>query len=171
MTLVSKLSNLFSDVLMFTYELQFSLNDACVVLYLWCYLLLLLTMTQTFHLFSMGRPFQAEKRAMMVLVSVFWDTLVHASTMSCISSTETAGTTSLSLFSLSPSYSSQCCRVFGPPHNRLPPKSLFTFFSHVPPRKHSNAGLLMFMLSTCQNRGELSGSGSVNWALIRCCSN
>lgn len=38
-------------------------------------------------------------------------------------------------------------------------------------RKHSDAGLLMFMLSTCQSGGELSGSGSVNWALIRCCSN
>lgn len=38
-------------------------------------------------------------------------------------------------------------------------------------RKHSDTGLLMFMLSTCQSRGELSGSGSVNWALIRCCSN
>lgn len=38
-------------------------------------------------------------------------------------------------------------------------------------RKQSDAGLLMFMLATCQSGGELSGSGSVNWALIRCCSN
>lgn len=45
------------------------------------------------------------------------------------------------------------------------------FSSHLPPRKLSDAGPLMFMRSTCQSRGELSGSGSVNWALIRCCSN
>lgn len=115
----------------------------------------------------MCRPFQAKKRANCVL-SVKWTV---CSIMSCISSTETAGTTSLSLFSLSSAYSSQCCGVFGPPCNRLPPKSLFTFSSHVPRRKLSDAGLLMFMLSTCQSRGELSGSGSVNWALIRCCSN
>lgn len=38
-------------------------------------------------------------------------------------------------------------------------------------RMHCDTGLLMFMLSTCQRRRELSGSGSVNWALIRCCSN
>lgn len=38
-------------------------------------------------------------------------------------------------------------------------------------RKCHYAGLLMFMFETCQSGGELSGSGSVNWALIRCCSN
>lgn len=132
-------------------------------------------MTQTLHLtmLSMCGPFQTEKPAITLYAPqcFFWDTLVHPSTMSCISSIETAGTTSLSLFSLLLAYSSHWCRVFGPPHNRLPPKSLFTFSSHVPPRKLSDAGLLMFMLSTCQSRGELSGSGSVNWALIRCCSN
>lgn len=48
------------------------------------------------------------------------------------------------------------------------------YFSHTHSQeesKRSHTGLLMFMFSTCQSGGELSGSGSVNWALIRCCSN
>lgn len=38
-------------------------------------------------------------------------------------------------------------------------------------RQHSDAGLLMFMLSIYQSRRELSGVGSVNWAVIRCLCN
>lgn len=57
--------------------------------------------------------------------------------------------------------------------SRRPPEPLFTFpvTRSLEERKHSDAGLLMLMFSTCQSGGELSGSGSVNWALIRCCSN
>lgn len=62
------------------------------------------------------------------------------------------------------------CRDFGPQHNSLHPWSLFTFPSQEKPNL-CDTRLLMFLRSTCQSRGELSGSGSVNWALIRCCSN
>lgn len=63
------------------------------------------------------------------------------------------------------------CRDLGPQHNSLPPPwSLFTFPSQEK-RNRCDTRLLMFLLSTCQSRGELSGSGSVNWTLIRCCSN
>lgn len=47
----------------------------------------------------------------------------------------------------------------------------FSLTHFLEERKHSDAGRLMFMFCTCQSGGELSGSGSVNWALIRCCSN
>lgn len=47
----------------------------------------------------------------------------------------------------------------------------FSFTHSQKEWKHTDGGLLMFMLSSCQSGGELSGSGSVNWALIRCCSN
>lgn len=40
-----------------------------------------------------------------------------------------------------PAYSSQLCTAFGPPHNRLPPKSLFTFVSHIPWRRGSTPTL------------------------------
>lgn len=41
----------------------------------------------------------------------------------------------------SSAYSFQLCRAFGPPDNRLPPKSLFTFLSHVPRRRGSTLTL------------------------------
>lgn len=67
----------------------------------------------------------------------------------------------------------QICRALGPPHDRPPPRVViyFSLTQSQEEREHCDTGLLMFMLSTCQSRGELSGSGSVNWALIRCCSN
>lgn len=62
--------------------------------------------------------------------------------------------------------------VFGPPDNSLTPNSLFTFLSHLPRRKGSTQMLTVYVyILNLPKWRELSGSGSVNWALIRCCSN
>lgn len=93
-----------------------------------------------------------------------------------ISSTETAGTIALYAF-----LGTELVHVLRSPPSTVQyldhhttdclQSSYLLFPLHIPPRKLSDAGLLMFMLSSCQSGGELSGSGSVNWALIRCCSN